>query len=109
MKTSNWASALVVALCASVAQAQVIKITVPDDLPLPASSVTRAEVIANFHMWRLSGMQELHRGERTPDTNSLEYRKAQAKYEWLLASPQFAALVAELTQRPFATVQASKQ
>jgi hypothetical protein len=96
------------ALLATAAQAQAIRITVPDDVPLPASTVTRAEVLADHHIWRLAGLQALNQGDAGPDTHSLQYRKAEAKYAWLRASPQFATLVAELSQRPSATVLAQR-
>ena len=92
----------------TAAHAQVIRIAVPDEVPLPASTVTRAEVLAQLHMWRLSGLQDLDRGEAGPDFTSLQYRKAEAKYAWLLASPQYGELVAELSRRPNATVLAQR-
>jgi hypothetical protein len=108
MNISKLTSIAVLTLLAGVAQAQAFRFAVPDDVPLPVSTVTRAEVLADYHIWRLAGLQALNRGEAGPDIESLEYRKAQAKYAWLRASPQFAVLVAELSQRPNATVLASK-
>ncbi|WP_425258939.1 hypothetical protein ACPOLB_25880 [Rubrivivax sp. RP6-9] len=101
---------LAIALLAGVAQAQTqtITIKVPDDIPLPVSKVARAEVLADLHMWRLAGLQELNRGEGSTDFHAPEYRKAQARYEWLIASPQYATLVAELSQRSHAAVHASR-
>jgi hypothetical protein len=97
-----------VALIAGAAQAQAIRITVPAEVPVPVSKITRAEVIADFHVWRLAGLEGLYRGESSPNTESAQYRQAQAKYVWLRASPQFAELVAELSRRPGATVLAGK-
>jgi hypothetical protein len=91
-------------LLAGAAQAQAIRITVPDEVPLPVSTLSRAEVVAEYHLWRLSGLQALNQGEGSPDTESPAYRQAQAKFAWLRASPQFPALVAELSRRPGATV-----
>ncbi len=108
MKISKLASIVAAALIASAAQAQTIRIDVPDDIPVPTSTLTRAEVIADYHIWRLAGLQELNRGEATPDTDSFEYRRAQARYAWLRASPQFAVLVAELSRQPNAIVLASR-
>lgn len=109
MKILKLASIVAAAtLISGVAQAQVIRINVPDDIPVPQSTLTRAEVIADYHMWRLAGLQELNRGEATPDTESYEYRRAVARYTWLRASPQFAQLVAELSRQPNAIVLASK-
>jgi hypothetical protein len=108
MKASKLTSVLAIALLSSVAQAQTITIKVPDDIPLPVSNVTRAEVLADFHMWRLASLQELNRGEGSTDFYAPEYRKAQARYEWLIVSPQYAALVAELSQRSHAMVHARR-
>jgi hypothetical protein len=108
MKSTKPILVTALVLLAGLAQAQAIRITVPDDVPPPVSNTTRAEVIADFHMWRLAGLHALHRGEASPDTTSLEYQKAEAKYAWLRASPQFATLVAELSQRPLATVVAQR-
>lgn len=108
MNTSKLTSFAVLALAAGLAQAQAFSITVPDDVPLPVSTVTRAEVLADYHLWRLAGLQALNRGDKGPDLESLEYRRAQAKYAWLRASPQYLALVEELSRRPGATVLAGK-
>ncbi|WP_425259991.1 hypothetical protein ACPOLB_03920 [Rubrivivax sp. RP6-9] len=96
-------------LLMTAAHAQTIRISVPDEVPIPASTVSRAEVLAQLHMWRLSGLADLHRGEGSPDSYSLEYRKAEAKYAWLVASPQYPMLVAELSRRPHATVLAQRR
>jgi hypothetical protein len=60
--------------------------------------VTRAEVMADFLIWRASGLYDLTimRDDTQVDTNTLEYKRAEAKYEYLRASPQFPALVAQL-------------
>lgn len=108
MKISKLSSLIAATLIAGAAQAQVIRIDVPDDIPVVESTLTRAEVLADYYIWRLAGLQELNRGEATPNTESLEYRRAQARYEYLRASPQFAALVTELSRRPNAMVVATK-
>ena len=91
-------------LLVGIAQAQTIRITVPNEVPLPVSTVTRAEVVADYHLSRLAGLQALNQGDRGPEFGSSEYRQAQAKYAWLRASPQYTALVAELAGRPNAIV-----
>jgi hypothetical protein len=98
-----------VVLLAGAAQAQAIRIAVPDEVALPASKLSRAEVIADYHIWRLAGLEALHRGDPSPNTESLQYRQALAKYQWLRASPQFTQMVAELSRRPHAQVLGSKQ
>jgi hypothetical protein len=108
MKTSQLTAALLLAVAAGAAHAQAIRISVPDDIPMPGSALTRAEVLADFHLWRLAGLQELNRGDRQPDTESPAYRRAEATYAWLRASPQYAILVDELSRRPHATVQLYK-
>lgn len=108
MKISKLVSVIAAALLAGAAQAQVIRIEIPNNIPVPESTLTRAEVIADYHIWRLSGLEELDRGEATPDTESLEHRRAQARYAWLRASPQFAMLVEELSRQPNAVVVATR-
>ena len=108
MNISKFASIAAVTLLAGVAQAQSVRITVPDQVPVSASTLTRAEVLADFHIWRAAGLQDLNRGDATPDTQSLAYRQAQAKYESLHASPQFSALVDKLSRHPNAQVVVTK-
>jgi hypothetical protein len=95
-------------LLAGAARAQAIHINVPDEVALPASTLSRAEVLADYHLWRLAGLQALEAGDRGPDTESQAYRQAQAKYALLRASPQYPALVAELSRRPGANVLAQR-
>jgi hypothetical protein len=108
MKAFKLASMAAALLLAGVAEAQVIRIKVPDNVPLPVSTVTRAEVVADFHVWRLAGLQDFYRGDAPPDTESVRYREAIAKYEFMLASPEFPMLVAEIAGHPFALVLAGK-
>ena len=105
MKTSLLASILASALIAGVANAAPIEIDVPRNVQPPESTVTRAEVIADYHMWRLAGLKALNDdGDRPLDTNSDQYRRAFATYVQLLSSPQFATLVRELQDHPNAIV-----
>ena len=99
-------SAAAFALAGPVA-AQSIQLHVPANIEPTQSGLTRAEVIADYHLWRLAGLQDLTRGEQSPDTNSYRYRKAYATYQHLRQSPQYAQLVNELQQRPNAHVAAS--
>jgi hypothetical protein len=108
MNLSKPTSIAALLLLAGAAQAQAIHITVPDDVALPVSTLSRAEVLAEAHLWRLAGLQALEQGDRGPDPESPAYRQARAKFAWLRASPQFPALVAELSRRPGATVVAQR-
>ena len=101
------ASALALTLLGT-ASAQPIRIDVPTDIEPTKSEVTRAEVTADFHIWRLAGLEELHRGERSVDTDSHEYRRALATYLRLRSSPQFATLVDHLRGDLNANVRASR-
>ena len=104
MKVLKFASITALTVLAAAAQAQGIRISVPDDVVLPVSTLTRAEVIADYHLWRLAGLQALNQGDRGPDTESVQYRQAQAKYQILRASAQYPTLVAEISRNPSATV-----
>lgn len=98
-------SALAFGLLAGAANAAPIVIDIPDVEPTQ-SGLTRAEVIADFHMWRLAGLVDLTRGELSVDTNTYEYRKAYATYVALRQSPQYARLVDQLRDDPNASVMA---
>jgi hypothetical protein len=101
-------AALALALVAGQAGAQPVHIQVPSNIEPAASGTSSAEVIADYHLWRLAGLQDLTRGERSVDTNSYQYRKAYATYLHLRQSPQFADLVQELQKNPNARVAASR-
>ncbi|HEX2543610.1 MAG TPA: DUF4148 domain-containing protein [Ramlibacter sp.] len=98
------ATAVALALSFGAASAQSIKFDVPTNIEPVQSGLTRAEVIADLHIWRLAGLHDLNRGEYTVDTGSYHYRKAYATYLHLRQSPQFAELVRELQSRPNANV-----
>lgn len=93
-------SAIALGLAAGQANAQSFQFHVPSNIEPTQSGLTRTEVIADYHVWRLAGLQDLTHGEIGPDTNSYRYRKAYATYLHLRQSPQFAQLVQELQQRP---------
>lgn len=97
-------SAIALGLAAGQAGAQSIQFHVPSNIEPVQSGLTRAEVIADYHVWRLAGLQDLTRGDIGVDTSSYQYRKAYATYLHLRQSPQFAQLVNELQQRPNARV-----
>jgi len=101
-------AAVVSALVAGQAMAQPFRIDVPSNIEPTESGVTRAEVMADYHLWRLSGLQDLTRGEQSEDANSYRYRKAFATYQHLRKSPKFAELVQELQANPNAHVVATR-
>ena len=104
MKNTLLATALAGAMFAGVAGASTIEIDVPQNVHAPKSTVTRAEVIADAHMWRLAGLQELNSGYLPVDNTSEQYQNAYATYVELRSSPQFAGLVRQLQQSPNAIV-----
>jgi hypothetical protein len=97
MKAPRIAAVLMAASLASGASFAQVSFDVPANLPIPKSTLTRAEVVADFLIWRASGLYDLnHRGDQDVDTNSVEYMQAEAKYAYLHSSPQFAALVEQI-------------
>ncbi len=97
-------AALALAFAAGNAGAEPLRLHVPTNIEPVQSGLTRAEVIADYHVWRLAGLADLTRGERSVDTHSYQYRKAYATYLHLRQSPQFAQLVAQLQASPNASV-----
>jgi hypothetical protein len=99
MKKLKMAFVLMAAtLAASAASAQV-QFNVPSNLSIAKSTLTRAEVTADFLIWRASGLYDLHSpGQRSVDTGTLEYAQATAKYTYMRASPQFAVLVDQINR-----------
>ena len=95
-------------LACQIAAAAGVDIDVPREVLTSPSTRTRAEVMADFYMWRAAGLEEQTRGEVPPDASSKSYQTAQARYQALLASPQYAAMVRELSEErgPFLTVSA---
>lgn len=108
MKRLIPAAALALALASGHAFAGPFEIDVPTNIEPAQSGLTRAEVVADFHIWRLAGLADLTRGEVSADTNSYQYRKAYATYVYLRQSPQFARLVNELQKSPNASVVANR-
>lgn len=85
-------------LAAGGAAAQV-QFNVPAELPIPTSTVTRAEVMADLLIWRASGLAALHNpGEISVDPYTPEYARARARYDHMRASPQFAVLVDQVSR-----------
>lgn len=82
--------------------AEPIVIDVPRGAAPPVSTVTRAEVLADLHMWRLAGLQEFTRNELMD--RSERYQMALARYHALRASTQYTELVQKIQERPSAMV-----
>jgi len=102
---------LAIALVATLARAaEPVVIDVPTNIqPIGGSGLTRAEVIANYHISQLAGLPDLTRGELGIDANSYAYRKAFATYVSLRESPQYAELVNELQRNPGLSVVAGRR
>lgn len=94
-------SSSLLAACAAMA-AEPIVVDVPRDATPPASTLTRAEVLADLHLWRVAGMQEFDRSALRDQGD--RYEKALARYKEMRASPQYAELVQKMRSRPNAIV-----
>ncbi len=103
MNTKLLFSLGVLGALAGAADAAPLHVDVPKDLPPARSVVTRAQVLADLHMWRLSGMEEIRRGELS-QISGPRHDQAKARYEALIASPQFDVLVKQMEARPNANV-----
>lgn len=104
LKTTALAAALV---AASVCGAETVYVDWPVDVTPSTSKLTRAEVLADFHLWRLAGMEDQYRSEVPPDTTSLAYRQAEARYAAMRNGPQYAELVKRLQANPLTNVAAA--
>lgn len=103
-------AALAFSVMAGHAGAQSLQIQVPVDIEPARSGLTRAEVLADLHLHRASGLYDLTRRDQPQhfDGNSYNYRKAYATYLHLRQSPQYAELVRRLEQNPNAHVVARR-
>lgn len=70
----------------------------PSEAPVPSSTLTRAEVLADLECWRESGMADFRPVEAEADPMSAPYRTAYAKYEALRSSPTFAQRVVRIAR-----------
>ena len=67
---------------------------------VPAPSLTRAEVLADLEVWQLAGMPGFVQGDNVDgNLESAEYQAAQAKYQQMLHSPEFAQRVARIARQ----------
>jgi hypothetical protein len=103
-------AALAFTVIAGQAAAQSLQVQVPQDIEPARSGLTRAEVLADLHLYRASGLYDLTRRDQPQynDSNSYNYRKAYATYLHLRQSPQYAELVRQLEQNPNAHVVAKR-
>jgi hypothetical protein len=62
------------------------------------SSLSRAEVLADLYVWKVSGLADLQRGDM-PDVFSAEYQRASALYAALRKSPYFAELAQSIAAK----------
>jgi hypothetical protein len=105
MKTAHLVLPLLLATLHALAPAAPIGIEANPAAAPQRSTLTRAEVLADLHVWRLSGLEELaRRNWGPPDTSTTEYLQARQTYESLRASDEFPALVEALRRHPFAPV-----
>lgn len=71
----------------------------PQDPPIPASVLSRDEVLADLQIWRESGAAALHReNEGGTDFTDPGVQVAVARYDTLRASSRYAMLVAKLAE-----------
>lgn len=63
------------------------------------NGLTRSVVIADFEIWRESGLAWLDQGEGNSNLFSAAREKAQARYEQARSSPEFVARVQEIARR----------
>jgi hypothetical protein len=63
-----------------------------------ASTLSRAEVLADLQVWQASGLAQLQHGD-APDVYGAEYQRASALYAALRKSPHFAVLVQSIAAK----------
>lgn len=61
--------------------------------------LTRAEVKADLALWQRAGLSKLYRGNNSPDTSSLAYRQAYAKYSQWRSGEEYARELARQQQK----------
>ena len=69
--------------------------------PDRSQPLSRAEVRADFQLWKEAGLLELQRGDLGPDVFlSMQYGQALQAYVAARASPRYEELVRELRRNP---------
>jgi hypothetical protein len=104
MKALNIALLIAGGLTAGSAMAQPIVVSVPPAVAATSQPLSRAEVMADLHIWRLSGMQAARYFSDYHDERNPQYQAALARYQAMRSSPDFAALVEKLRADPSASV-----
>lgn len=105
MKPTLHLLAVSLALCAGAASAEPFHIRALQDndaafrSATPVDAQTQAQFLAERHMWRLAGMQQLNARQRAEQIG-VPYERAKARYDTLIASSEFPVLVAALTRDP---------
>lgn len=108
MKSLFLAPVLASTIFVGAASAAPVEFDVPNNIQVPGSTLSRAEVIADLQVRRLAGLLDLDWGEASADTSSYQYKRAVATYQYLRTSPQFAVLVQKLQEDPNTTVVARR-
>jgi hypothetical protein len=74
-----------------------------------AALVSRAQVLAELHIWRQSGLADVQSGESASDPTRNEYIAALARYHGMRSSPEFTQLVARIERQRAESRQVAKQ
>jgi hypothetical protein len=105
MKSSLHLLTVSLALCAGAASAEPFHIRTLQDnntsvrSASPIDAQAQAQFLAERHMWRLAGMQQLNARQRAEQIG-VPYESAKARYDALIASSEFPVLVGALTRDP---------
>ena len=96
-KTVSLAAGLL--LSASLGTAMAADVNSPADTPVATAPLTRAEVLADLEIWRLSGMAGLGTGDADADAGNAQIAIADAKYHQMHDSPEFAQRVMRIARK----------
>jgi hypothetical protein len=99
--------AFALTLATGQAGAQAVQVQVPSNVEPVRSQLTKAEVLADLHLYRAAGVYEYARTVHVFDVYTYAYKKRNATYLHLRQSPQYAQLVSELERNPRARVVAN--
>jgi len=97
MNALKTTSLLVATLCSAYVTAASAGDT--DPVFATTSQLTRAEVLADLEVWQLAGMPAFTRGDTDIDPSSAEYMAAQARYQQMAHSPDFAQRVIRIARQ----------
>lgn len=68
----------------------------PSETIVPASGLSRAEVLAELKVWQDAGLAAEQWGEAGPEVFAARYQQAEARYQAMRLAQAFAALVARI-------------